>query len=394
MLEPRADASRAEVAVCLSRFCLEFTEEGERVPAVLEENGAATPAGSGDGLRRFSAWVAQDRMSATACRWSLTEESGDAAAFRPGPSSRAAYDARGRLIRWETPGVFGPVTHSVVYSAWGDPILWRIGDPTGAGGRFALYYREADGRSVLTACGPERHELTRLDGEKREREPLELTLVEKCLSLENPNHPDPAAGGGTRVTLDVTCPRIDGEGPWAAFNAFCAQAEQEAVRGVTGYRPSPGDDEAEYETVRDAFAVGHVERNDGGLLSVTRSVGGYGFSRDFRFAQGTFLAADLPELGLRAGDRLCLDTVFHAAWEDLYPVLAERLAAVSFDWSDGGYTAEDLKDMDRENFCVTEASLRLEMTSLRGERTQWPITADIPLLDLRERGFRLITETD
>lgn len=166
-IAPKDNATRAEAAVCLSRFCMEFMDSGEGIsPAVvtLGENGLPeirTPDETLTGTRVFTMSLEKEALHSDKLVWELKSEQGDEERTSKGrtldPSAAPVYDQQGRLIQWYANS--GANLCSIVYSAWGDPLFIEVfHHRTDV---LSLYYKNVDGRSVLAACG--------VDGEKLQR---------------------------------------------------------------------------------------------------------------------------------------------------------------------------------------------------------------------------------
>lgn len=151
-------ATRAEVAVCLSRFCMEFADiDDTRITAVVTVDEdclpeISTPDTALSGTRSVTTF----RGQGTAARWELwwklksTQEKFGVAKIDLDLLTEPVYDAKGRLVEWYP--LEGSCHCSIIYSAWGDPLIVEV-DHDNTRDVLSFYYENVNGHSVLVACG-------------------------------------------------------------------------------------------------------------------------------------------------------------------------------------------------------------------------------------------------
>ena len=375
--EARADASRAEVEVFLSRYCQSFLDEPDgREPALVTSSGIVTPDETLTRTNRLTAEAARNTISSSLLSWKFRTEDEP---FRAEGLDRTklinpVYDGQGRLTRWSAEGEVSMVTYSVTYSPAGDPVRLSVRDLTGASGSFALYYKNVEGHSVLIGVGVDGDSLTRV---YPDRVPLAVSM-----EYEEVTNQDTAQTDGYTLSFRVHSPRLanPAEG-WQFFNDLWLARKADIPNRLRALWPEP------LAAGGNAYGVdyGDVWWNDGSLLSVSATFTAYfepeGSSSEDRleYDQGegmTWLVRDLPEMGLHAGERLDLCQLFGTTWEKLSPVLAELTER----------PAAEVARLDQKDFVLIDTG------DVKGIFVPGGSSVSIPLAQLAERGFHLITE--
>ena len=359
-LPPMENASRAEVAVFLDRFCLEFTDDPEIKPCLMvsKTNDAVVDLfamdETGENTHDLVIWEEKPgKEGSQFLTWRLDT-------LRGMPS---AYETASDLNQMGTQGGFHI---SAVYTVWGDPLAVTVYAPSGSRTVF-LYYTSTDKRAALTSCGE--------DGGRLEREfpPEPILQIEYKPVIEtlrqNPQvglycfFPEIGQGGGV--------PWEEYRGVWKAYENKMRQK----CADFLAQSPAPLE---EYNL----STYGIVMRNDGSFFSV-RISGTDPMASSLEVVGGmTWLAKDFPTLGLRVGERLKLDTLFQTDMEHIKGVLRTYLEE-AYPWN--SRIASCLDGMEPEDFVLTQEELLLPNDA--------PVANDyfrIPLSYLAEQGLCLI----
>ena len=171
-------ATRAEVAVLLSRFSMEYLDENtRRTPVSAEaaglENGNCDLLITDPGDNRLAIYTFTDARVGTHFNAEPVEPNVQKTESRPAYQELPrTYDDQGRLVSITRDGnpVYvvsyneqGQITdltieqiihYHILYAPWGDPLFVEIEEASsGMSTVFALYYEERDGESILASWG-------------------------------------------------------------------------------------------------------------------------------------------------------------------------------------------------------------------------------------------------
>lgn len=196
VLAPRENASRAEVAVFLSRFCRLYTDKADSTvtPAAVQFYGPGvgsqhavltSPAPDGKSLRAITLGTQEVQQGPEkvlfSCRLSdkapeppvlsdsekdltsIYNDAGQLAAVVRGdsPLYSFSYDKQGRVCQFVDSAQVSTIIYNLTYDQNGNPAFLVLG----AGGLanpavYTFDYTQADGTWVLTGCGRDRNPLS------------------------------------------------------------------------------------------------------------------------------------------------------------------------------------------------------------------------------------------